>query len=76
MSGPGTFTVNPDKFLTIFEKGPEIGPMLLPAQAAAFGLPPLSVTDGALHESVDANGNVTSVSLDGHVAVDVCAALG
>ena len=35
----------------------------------------MSVTAGALRFSVDANGAITSLTLDGRVAVDVCAAL-
>jgi len=33
------------------------------------------VTAGALSFSVAADGTITSLSLDGHVALDVCAAL-
>jgi hypothetical protein len=48
---------------------------LTPANAQRFGLPTVSVTAGKLAFSVAADGIITSLSLDGHVAVDVCAAL-
>jgi hypothetical protein len=46
-----------------------------PADAARFDVPPIAVTAGLLTTSFDANGNITSLSLNGHVRVDVCAAL-
>jgi hypothetical protein len=49
--------------------------VLTPADAARFGLPALFVSAGALTESVAADGTITSLSLNGHVLVDVCAAL-
>jgi hypothetical protein len=49
--------------------------LLAPADAKRFGLPAVSVTAGALRFSVAADGTITSLSLNGHVLVDVCAAL-
>jgi hypothetical protein len=47
----------------------------LPAAIVAqFGLPAVFVSAGALTLSIDANGNF-SISLQGHVLVDICAAL-
>jgi hypothetical protein len=38
-------------------------------------MPRVGVTAGPLTNTFDANHNLTSVSLTGHVMVDVCAAL-
>jgi hypothetical protein len=46
----------------------------LASDAAAFGLPPLMLTSGNLHESFDSNGVLTALSVSGHVT-DLCAAL-
>ena len=52
------------------------GPFILsPADAKRFGLPAVSVTAGKLAFSVAANRVITSLSLHGHVLVNVCAAL-
>ena len=52
------------------------GPFILtPANATRFGLPTVSVDAGKLAFSVAANGVITSLSLRGHVLVNVCAAL-
>jgi hypothetical protein len=48
---------------------------LTPAQAKQFELPIFFVTDGALTISFDSVGNPASVSLQGRVVVDICAAL-
>jgi len=40
-----------------------------------FGLPTVSVTAGKLTFSISANHVLTSLSLRGHVLVNVCAAL-
>ena len=75
-SGPGKGTTHPDGSLTIAARGHN-GPIVLtPADAKRFGLPTVSLTAGALAESVAANGAITSLSLHGHVLVNVCAALG
>jgi hypothetical protein len=75
VSGPGTVTFFPDGSVTTAAKGLNGPVVLAPADAARFGLPIVSVTAGALTTSVAADGTITSVSLQGHVLVDVCAAL-
>ena len=42
---------------------------------SASGLPTVSVVAGALTEQVAPDGTTTSLSLHGHVQMDVCAAL-
>jgi hypothetical protein len=75
MNGPGKFFGNPDGSFTEVHTGLN-GPFFLtPANAQRFGLPTVSVTAGNLAFSIAADGTITSLSLDGHVAVDVCAAL-
>jgi hypothetical protein len=75
VSGPGKFTTNPDGSATLAAKGRN-GPIsITPADAQRFGLPAVMVTAGALTISLDPNGNITSLSLQGQVLVDVCAAL-
>ena len=75
MNGPGKFFGNPDGSFTEVHTGLNGLFFLTPANAQRFGLPAVSVTAGALRFSVDPDGNLTSLSLDGHVLVDVCAAL-
>ena len=75
VSGPGKVTFHADGSLTVATKG-HTGPIFLaPADAQRFGLPAVSVTAGRLTGAVDSDGNLTSLSLGGHVLVDVCAAL-
>jgi len=52
-----------------------IGFILPPADAARFGLPPLSVITGRVTQTYSPDGTLTSSSLHGHVQVDICAAL-
>ena len=73
-SGPAKITVNPDGSVIELRKGPNFA-ILTPAEAASFGLPTVSVTAGALTESLAPDGTVTSASLQGNVLVDICAAL-
>ncbi len=73
-SGPGTITEFPDGSVTVSDEGPT-GIFLAQADAQRFGLPAVGVTAGALTDSFAADGTITSLSLDGHVLVDVCAAL-
>jgi hypothetical protein len=74
ISGPSKTIVFPDGSYTALEKGRnEL--YLPPADAARFGLPTVSVVVGASSRSVAPDGSITSLSLHGHVAVDVCAAL-
>jgi hypothetical protein len=74
ISGPAKFIVSPDGSVTELEKGLN-GLVLTPADAARFGLPTVSVTAGARTVSMAPDGSITSLSLQGHVLVDVCAAL-
>jgi hypothetical protein len=74
-NGPGKFFGHPDGSFTEVHTGRN-GPFILtPAHAKQFGLPTVSVTAGRLAFSVNAAGSITSLSLHGHVLVDVCAAL-
>ena len=66
--------VSPDGSVTELEKGLN-GLALTSADAARFGLPAVSVTAGARTVSIAPDGTITSLSLQGHVLVDVCAAL-
>jgi len=72
--GPAKITVNPDGSVIELRKGLNFA-ILTPAEAARFGLPTVSVTAGALTESLAPDGTVTSASLQGHVLVDICTAL-
>jgi hypothetical protein len=74
--GPGKATIHPDGSITEVHTG-RSGPfpVLTPAESKRFGLPTVSVTAGKLAFSVAANGVLTSLSLHGHVLVNVCAAL-
>ena len=74
VSGPVKVTVSPDGSAILAARG-HTGNILTPANAKRFGLPTVSVTAGALTGSVAADGSITSLSLRGHVLVDVCAAL-
>jgi hypothetical protein len=74
VSGPGKVTTHPDGSVTVTAKG-HTGTFLAPADAKHFGLPGVSVTAGAQTTSIAASGGITSLSLKGHVLVDVCAAL-
>jgi hypothetical protein len=73
-SGPAKFIVSPDGSVTELEKGLN-GLVLTPADAARFGLPTVGVTAGARTVSIAPDGSITSLFLQGHVLVDVCAAL-
>jgi hypothetical protein len=75
MSGPGKATINSDGSITEVHTGLDGPNFLAPADQARFGLPGLFIAAGKLAFSVDAAGNITSLTLDGHVAVDLCAAL-
>jgi hypothetical protein len=73
-SGPSKTTIFPDGSFTALEHGRnEL--ILPPTDAARFGLPTVSVVVGLSARSRAPDGSITSVSLHGHVAVDVCAAL-
>ncbi len=73
-SGPGKIITHPDGSVTVREQGHS--PLILaPADAKRFGLPTVSILAGGLTLSVDSAGNLTSLSLRGHVLMNVCAAL-
>lgn len=74
-SGPGKLTVAPDGSISETTEG-HTGIFLTPADAQQFGLPVLSVTAGRTEQTIAADGTVTSLTLQGHVLVNVCAALG
>jgi hypothetical protein len=75
-NGPGKFFGHPDGSFTEVHTGRN-GPFILsPADATRFALPTVSVTAGKLTFSISAPPRViTSLSLHGHVLVNVCAAL-
>jgi hypothetical protein len=73
-SGPGKLTFFSDGSVTETTEG-LTGLFLAPADAQRFGLPALSVTSGHLQQSIAADGTVTSLTLQGQVLVNVCAAL-
>lgn len=73
-SGSGKFTAHADGSTTDVTRGHSLN-FLGAADAQRFGLPAVSVTTGKEVSTVDAHGNLTSLTLNGHVLVDVCAAL-
>jgi hypothetical protein len=74
VSGPGKIITHADGSATIAAKGRN-AEFFTPAQAKRFGLPMVGVTAGALTGTVTATGRETSVTLKGHILVNVCAAL-
>jgi hypothetical protein len=74
ISGPSKVTTFPDGSSTVSKTGLN-GFVLSPANAQRFGVPTIGATAGAQTESFDADGNLTSFSLQGHLVVDTCAAL-
>jgi hypothetical protein len=74
LSGPFKEIDFPDGSVTILGKGHQFT-TLTPADQARFGLPGFFVAAGALTTVGAPDGTITSLSLDGHVLVDVCAAL-
>jgi hypothetical protein len=75
VSGPLKFTVFPDGSSIALERGRNEFIPIPPSEAARLGVPPVSVTVGKRSVSFAPDGSMTSFSLHGHVAVDVCAAL-
>jgi hypothetical protein len=73
-SGPGKTTVFPDGSVTLAAGGHN-GIFLAPADAQRFGLPALSVTAGSLQQSVASDGTITTLTVNGPVLVNICAAL-
>ena len=74
ISGPFKTIDFPDGSVTFVGTGHQFN-MLVPADAARFGLPGFFVSAGGLTLSVAADGTITSLSMDGNVLVDVCTAL-
>ena len=74
VSGPAKITVHPDGSATFLGRGTGFE-ILMRADAQRFGLPNVSVVAGALTEQDAPDGTITSLSLHGHVQVDICAAL-
>ena len=75
VTGSGKAIVNPDGSLSIRQEG-HLGLITLEsADAERFGLPQLGVIGGVLFEEVAPDGTYTSVSMQGHLLVDICAAL-
>jgi hypothetical protein len=75
VTGSGKAIVNPDDSLSIRQEG-HLGLITLDsADAARFNLPPLAVIGGVLFEEVAPDFTYTSVTMQGHILVDICAAL-
>ena len=73
-SGPAKATINPDGSSTFVATGHQ--PLdLSPTDQQRFGLPGLFVSVGPLTGSADANFNFTSLDVQGHILVNICAAL-
>ena len=73
-SASGKLTTNADGSGTLVSRG--LTPSFFtPAEAGRFGLPTVSILAGRLTVSVDSAGTFTSVTLNGHVLVNICAAL-
>ena len=74
VSGPSKTTVSADGSFVFAGKGHFII-FLAPADAQRFGLPTLFISAGAYTQSTAADGTITSASLNGHVALNLCTAL-
>ena len=74
LSGPAKVTVSANGTLTFRQKG-HTGFTLLPAIAKRFGLPTAAVVAGSLTTVVAPNGRTRSMTLHGHVLVNICKAL-
>jgi hypothetical protein len=73
-SEPAKNTVNADGSFTFRAMGHEpVG--LSPDEQKLTGLPDQFVSAGPLTGAVDANGNLTLLTLQGHILVNVCAVL-
>jgi hypothetical protein len=73
LSGPGRLIRQPGS-LTMAVKG-RSGLFLTPADAQRFGLPTVAVTAGQTVTLARPSGGITSLTLHGHVLVNVCTAL-
>jgi len=74
VSGPAKTTVFPDNSVLVAARGNNAF-ILSAAESARFGIPRLAVTSGNYTFTLDPDGNITSLSLNGTVKVDICAAL-
>jgi hypothetical protein len=74
LSGPSKRTAFPDGSVAESAKG-HTAYLLSSADAKRLGIPRLGVTAGTQTISLAPDGSVTSLSLHGHVLVDICAAL-
>lgn len=74
VSGPQMGTIHADGSITA-KLGGHSGNFFTPADAKRFGLPTISVTTGKATTSIAPDGSFTSFTMQGHVLVDVCAAL-
>jgi len=73
-SAAAKVTVNPDNTATFTTMGP--APVdLTPADGARLGLPAVFIFTGRGTAALDAAGNIISASMDGHILVNLCAAL-
>ena len=73
-SASAKLTTNADGSGTLVTRGRSPS-FFTPAEARRFGLPTVSILAGRLVVSIDSAGSFTSVTLHGHVAVDVCTTL-
>jgi hypothetical protein len=73
-TGPTKVIMNPDGSATVRGKGHQLL-SLAPADQARFALPGFFVSAGALAGTLAPDGTITSLTLHGHVLVNVCAAL-
>ena len=73
-SGPAKTTVNADGSLSFRATGPDPGD-LSPAEQQLTGLPGMFVSAGPLTGTVDANNNLTSLTVQAHILVNICTAL-
>jgi hypothetical protein len=73
-SASATFTTHADGSVTVTSRGRS--PFFLSlADAKRFGLPTVSVLAGRQTFSLDSSAAITSLSLRGHVVVNICTAL-
>jgi len=74
VSGPAKVIFFPDGSVTVLEKGLQ-PTALAPDDAKRSNLPGFFISAGALTEQFAPDGTITSLSLNGDILVDVCAAL-
>ncbi len=75
-TGSGKVTINADGSLSILQTGHLGITPLTSADAARLGFPALATLSGVVDEEYDANGNLTSLTLEhGTFGTDICAAL-